>query len=112
MIDRCFLGCRIRLSGGKVALVDPGDWVKLNRKNWKAKLARGGWYAIRTTVVNGRKKYTYMHRLIMNTPKEEICHHRNGNGLDNRKLNLENMAPTEHDQLSRMRRIARKKRVI
>lgn len=109
MLNRCFLGCYILLSQTRAAFVDPEDWVQLNRKNWKAKLARGGWYALQTTVVNGKNRYTYMHRLIMNCPKGLIVHHRNGNGLDNRKRNLQIMSPTEHEQLSRMLRIARKK---
>lgn len=97
----------IKLTKGKVALVDPVDWILYDRPGWKAKKSRGGWYAYRVDFVNDRFWYTYLHRLIAHTPPGMICHHRNGYGLDDRRVNLENMTPAEHEQLSRMRRIAR-----
>lgn len=105
---KCFLACRIRLTEGKVAIVDPEDWVVLNRKVWRAKLGRGGWYAQAKIRRNGRTRYIYMHRLIANTPRDKHCHHKNGNGLDDRRLNLQNRDPGEHEQYHRMLRIARK----
>lgn len=105
---KCFLDCRIRLTEGKVAIVDPDVWVTLDRHVWRAKLGRGGWYAYRIQNIKGRKKYTYLHRLIANTPPGKHCHHKNGNTLDERRANLENMTPGEHEGLHRMLRISRK----
>lgn len=96
----------IKLTKGKVALVDPADWILLPPHNWRAKLSWGGWYALRFDTVNGKTKATYMHRLIAHTPRGMICHHVNRNGLDNRRANLVNMTQSEHVQLSRMLKIA------
>lgn len=97
----------IKLTKGKVALVDPADWILYARPGWKAKKSRGGWYAYRIDRINGRYRYTYLHRLIAHTPPGMICHHRNKNGLDDRSENLQNMTPQEHEQLSRALRIAK-----
>lgn len=97
----------IKLTYGMVALVDPVDWLLYNRPGWKAKKSRGGWYAYRIDLINGHYKYTYLHRLIANTPTGMVCHHRNKNGLDDRRYNLQNMTPQEHEQLSRHLRNAR-----
>lgn len=106
---KCFLGGRIRLTEGKVAVVDPEDWVVLNRHIWRAKLGRGGWYAQCKITRKGRTKYLYMHRIIANTPPDKHCHHKNGNTLDERRANLENMVPGQHEELHKMLRIARKR---
>lgn len=90
-----------------VAIVDPADWLLYNRPGWRAKKSRGGWYAYRIDLVNGRYRYTYLHRLIAKTPSGMICHHRNKKGLDDRRDNLQNMTPQEHEQLSRHLRNAR-----
>jgi len=71
---------KIPLTQGKFALVDDDDYEKVSRLSWYVD-KRG--YA-----VNKKIKITYMHRLIMNTPKEMETDHINGNKLDNRKINL------------------------
>ena len=55
------------------------------------------WYAV--PVMNGRfyaharvpktGKRIIMHRVLMDAPKGMVVHHRNNNGLDNRRANLE-----------------------
>lgn len=107
-IPFCELCDCIVLTKGKRAFVDYEDRKRIGIRGWKAKLSRGGWYAYKTIVRNGRTKYIYMHRLIMNCPLGFIVHHRNGNGLDNRRVNLVIMTQQEHEQLSRHLRIARK----
>lgn len=104
----CPLCCQINLTKGKTAYVDPEEWVAIPRGQWRAKLSQGGWYAIRITTHKAKNTYTYMHRLIMKTPKGYDCHHKNGDGLFDLKDNLQNLTSAEHGQLSAMLRIARK----
>ena len=78
----------IELTRDKIALVDDEDFEWLNQ--WK-------WYAAGNYV--RRNPGISMHRLIMGTlPKMEI-HHKNGNGLDNRRANLVEMTESEHSKL-------------
>lgn len=109
MLAACPLCCSIPLTHGKHALVDPADWVALERKGWRAKKSRGGWYAYKITKAKGRTRYTYMHRLIAKTPPIKITHHKNGFTLDNRRANLHNLTGAEHDNLHRMLRIAKRR---
>ena len=104
----CKLCDCIVLTQGKIALVDYEDRQRIGLTGWQAKLSRGGWYAYKPVTDKGRTKYVYMHRLIMNCPVNKIVHHKNGDGLDNRKANLEIMSYAEHEQLSRHRRIAKR----
>jgi len=64
----------------KEVIVDDEDYDFLIKFNWNY----GGSYARRKR--NG--KMIYMHRIIMNAPKEFEVDHINGNMLDNRKENL------------------------
>lgn len=74
----------IELTRGKVAIVDDDDYVIVSRMNWYAKPDSKTWYAVGR---NDRKAIT-MHRFIINPPEGYEVDHRNGNGLDNRKINL------------------------
>jgi hypothetical protein len=67
----------IKLTQGKVALIDDLDFVKINQHKWF--FDHG--YA-------KRNKNIYMHREIMNTPEGMDTDHVNGDGLDNRRDNL------------------------
>lgn len=107
MIEACPLCCSIPLTQGKFALVNPVAWVQLNRRGWRAKKSRGGWYAYKPIHVNGRTRYIYMHRVIAKCPKGKITHHQNRFTLDNRNENLENLTEAEHEAISRMLRIAK-----
>lgn len=71
----------IKLSQGKVALVDKGFYKELSKKKWSYD-PKG--YAIR----NERGASVYMHRVITGAGKGLVVDHINGNGLDNRVGNL------------------------
>ena len=73
----------IPLTQGKVAIVDDEDFEYLNQ--WKWFYAEG--YALRR-VAGLRGKQVRMHREILRTPLGLETDHINGNGLDNRKINL------------------------
>jgi hypothetical protein len=80
----------ILLNHGKIAIVDDEDYDRL--------MAMGKWhynngYAIRsapykTSLGKWSSKTVFMHRIIMDAPKEMEVDHRWGDTLDNRKENL------------------------
>lgn len=72
---------KIKLTKDKYALIDNEDYLELNQ--WKWSYLNGG-YAVRIK----KEKMIYMHRVIMNPPKNMDIDHKNGNKLDNRKSNL------------------------
>ena len=73
---------KIKLTQGKVALVDDGDFEWLSQWKWTYK---NGGYAYRSI---GSKGHIFLHRAIMKSPKNLEIDHINGNGLDNRRSNL------------------------
>lgn len=76
----------IKLTHGKVALVDDKWFAYLSQFNWQARYDRttGKWYTARQV----HRKFIYVHREILNAPNEMHVDHRNGNTLDNRRRNL------------------------
>lgn len=75
---------KIKLTQGKYALVDDLDFRFLNQ--WKWHYLNIGYAARRDYSNNGT--YLLMHRVILNTPKGLETDHKNGNKLDNRRLNI------------------------
>jgi len=72
--------CGITLNNGMKALVDKEDFSALSRHHWTALKSRRTYYAVRGDV--------RMHRQIMNALPGILVDHINGNGLDNRRVNL------------------------
>ena len=87
----------IFLTHGLFTIVDPELYESLSRYKWYARMSSSRWYAVRY-VRKGKKLYIIrMHRQIAKTQPGFVCHHKNGNSLDNRKKNLENMRRGLHD---------------
>lgn len=79
----------IRLTRGKVTLVDASDYEFLNQFKWCAVLGPSGiWYAARTHGPRHNQTYVKMHRLIMDALPDQLVDHKNGDGLDNKRINL------------------------
>ena len=77
----------IPLTQGKVALVDDADLPIVGRYRWYAAKVRRGFYAARKSPqVDGVRSIIFMHRALL--PGVVEVDHKNGNGLDNRRLNL------------------------
>lgn len=87
----------IPLGGLKFTIVDVEDFEILNEHLWFAKKSSSRYYAVRKIIVDGKIKLQRMHRVIAQTLRGFVCHHRNGNPLDNRRKNLENMRRGLHD---------------
>lgn len=75
---------KIKLTQGKFALVDDADYEWLVQFKWCIVKVRRIYYAIRA--VQG--KTVYMHRFMLEAPKDMDIDHINHNGLDNRRANL------------------------
>ena len=65
----------------------PNEWYAVYDKNIKGYYVYGWW---KTTI--------YIHRLIMNTPKNLVVDHINHNTLYNRKHKMRNVTKTENSQ--------------
>ena len=86
----------ISLQNGMIALCDPRWHYVLPTVHWYAKKSRGRFYACTKVVTNGKTTFVRMHRMIAHTPDFLVCHHINGNSLDNRRANLQNITQFEH----------------
>lgn len=78
----------IKLTQGKVALVDDADYEELSKHNWCANKGRITFYAGRGVKIKGKHVTIPMHRVIMKTPKGMDTDHIDGNGLNNQRENL------------------------
>lgn len=92
---------RIDLGNGLFALIDAEDLEWVLRYKWHVRHARGCKYAVRKVRTGGKEFLVPMHRMIMHTPRDQVTHHINHNGLDNRKVNLLNMTKDQHHELHR-----------
>ncbi len=81
----------IKLTQGKVALVDDEDFEAVSQFKWYATVKDGRiYYACRKTTINGQRIIIHMHRLLMGLDKgcAKVIDHIDGNGLNNQKCNL------------------------
>jgi hypothetical protein len=78
----------IKLTQGKVALIDDEDFDIVNLFKWRIYKGRNTSYAY-TIVRFGKTEVSlFMHRLIMNAPHKSQIDHKDNNGLNNKKVNL------------------------
>mgnify|MGYP001564016014 CR=1 FL=1 len=77
---------KIALTRGRFALIDDEDFSRLSIHNWWMHGVLG--YARMMERVDGKKVYTFMHRLVLKAKKGTRVDHKNGDTLDNRKINL------------------------
>jgi hypothetical protein len=78
----------IKITQGKVAIVDDEDFEYLSKFKWYASSWKGKIYAKTGLWVGKRNIHVPMHRMIMKANQDEVIDHINGNGLDNRRINL------------------------
>lgn len=79
----------IKLSQGKVALVDDEDYERVNQHKWYAYKHRGQYYAQRNVYENGKQSPEQMHRFILESkPDDPMVDHKDNVGLNNQRSNL------------------------
>ncbi len=85
----------IKLSRGRIALVDDDDFEELSLYNWylNENVDHSKQYAMRSKLAKEKSDFpgtkVYMHRSVLKVyDKNTTVKHRNGNTLDNRKDNL------------------------
>jgi len=91
---------QIKLTQGKVALVDDEDFEWLNQWKWYAIRDNLTFYAVRKSPMVNRKtrQLIRMHRIILNSQDEEIVDHKDHNGLNNLRNNIRNCTQSQNQQ--------------
>lgn len=80
---------KIEIRDGLFAEVDDADEAMVGGYSWHLHVTPTGKMYARTTIrVHGKKKWLWMHRLILGLPHGKITDHRDGNGLNNERSNL------------------------
>lgn len=82
---------KIPLTNGGNTIIDDRDHEFLSQFSWRKKKSDGSRnFHVARDVILGKTKVTVrMHRLIAEAEADELVFHVNGNGLDNRRRNLQ-----------------------
>lgn len=97
---------RVPLGKGQYALVDADDVGIVNRHRWHvfAPKDRRTQYAVTSAWEDGKQRTLRMHRLILGAQPGELVDHINGDGLDNRRVNLRLCNAAENSRSLHVRR--------
>lgn len=89
----------IKLTQGKVALVDDADFAAVNKFKWHAHKDNGTFYAMRNLrKTDGKRTTQHMHQFLF--PGERMDH-RDGDGLNNQRGNLRPASTRQNSQGAR-----------
>jgi hypothetical protein len=78
--------CRtIKLTQGKVAVIDRADYHLVKGRSWCAVHRRDNWHAAAGESKGGKQRTVLMHNVILGVKHVD---HKDGNGLNNRRSNL------------------------
>lgn len=78
----------IKLTQGRVAIVDEQDYDELIKMKWYLSYNAGHYYACHNNYKDGKKTRILMHRYIAKAGKDVIVKHYNGDTLFNVRMNL------------------------
>lgn len=89
---------RIELTRGYEATVDTSATHFVSSQFWFARLAASGpvYATTKIRMPDGKWRQMHMHRLILGVQGNEQVDHINGNGLDNRRMNLRIATPRQN----------------
>lgn len=79
---------KIKLTQGKYAIVDDEDYERVSQYKWYANRIGSNIYAVRSEGGRVNRKFIFLHRFIIDAPKNSMVDHINRNGLDCRRENL------------------------
>lgn len=97
----------VPLTQGKVAIIDARDWQLVSQYKWHAFKGRTTYYARASIPGTKPRQRVLMHALLLGGGSS--CDHRDGNGLNNRRLNLR-PATTQQNGGNRRKRTPGKSR--
>jgi hypothetical protein len=92
---------KVYLVNGDTALVDKKDYELVNSYKWYSLDTNARTYAVAKDKYSGET--ILMHRLIMKPSDGFVVHHKNKNGLDNRRRNLVIMTQSDNLKQSHKR---------
>ena len=97
---------RIKLTQGKSARVSNRDYDSLNQSKWYAqKTKQGDYYAKRAEMVDGKKVFILMHRVILGIDGTDIKgDHKDGDRLNNVRKNLRIATSADNSHNTKMSR--------
>ncbi|RVL48440.1 HNH endonuclease [Sinorhizobium meliloti] len=73
-----------RKYGERWAVVDAEDWDAIKHLKWTVKKTAGLFYA-----VNSKGGFKFLHRVLMQPPPDLVVDHIDGDGLNNRRSNMQ-----------------------
>jgi hypothetical protein len=92
-----------KLYPGTFALVDNEDYDELSKRRWHV-IKTGRQMYVVGYIVGGKGKAERMHRHILNAPDGILVDHINGNGIDNRRVNIR-LCTQQENQRNRQLRV-------
>lgn len=94
----------VPLTQGYTAIIDADDVPLVANCNWRALITRRrdgsirAVYAVRADCSGGKPVTVYLHRVILNAPADLQADHIDGDGLNNRRINLRLATHAENSQ--------------
>lgn len=93
----------IKLTRGFVAIIDKEDYESVRQFKWRVTEAYNDtFYATTWMRIKGKGRHVYLHRFLMQSPKNKKVSFNNGNSLDCRRENLSILTNSERQLKSRL----------
>lgn len=93
----------VPLTKGYEAIIDASDVPLVAMWHWCVAVRPHAIYAQRSQKINGRQKTISLHRSILSPSNNLYIDHINGNGLDNRRVNLRFATNSQNQHNSKIR---------